>query len=161
MNKCLFPILTILSMVACHGDHSHDVVELRLVVDNNKAAIEFEVGGDALFGIEKAPENEEQQKILADARDQFMANLPQMISFQEGQSCSFSSEEPVQFEEKGHHYHAGLEVIMDCEKPIPGSVLSFNVKAKYDEINKINLELTAAGVKEHGLSAAGGSYTLP
>ena len=50
---------------------------------------------------------------------------------------------------------------MDCEKPIPGSVLSFNVKAKYDEINKINLELTAAGVKEHGLSAAGGSYTLP
>ena len=68
MNKRVFSIFSILILVACHGDHSHDVVELRLVVDNNKAAIEFEVGGDALFGIEKAPENEEQQKILAAAR---------------------------------------------------------------------------------------------
>lgn len=161
MNKCLFLILTLTTLISCHDDHSHDVVELRLVVDDNKAAVEFEVGGDALFGIERAPENEEQKKILADARDQFMANLPQMISFQDGQSCSFSSEEPVQFEEKGHHYHAGLEVIMECEKPVSGSVLYFNIKAKYDEINKVNLELAAAGVKERGLSAASGTYTLP
>jgi hypothetical protein len=161
MNKYLLAIFLSLAAFACHGDHSHDVVMLRLVIDNNKAAIEFEVGGDALFDIEKAPENEEQKKTLSVARDKFLSSLPQMIAFQEGQTCTFSSEEPVRFEEKGHHYHAGLEVIMECENPVQGSTLTFNLKPLYDEINKVNLELTAVGVEEHGLSAAGGSYTLP
>ena len=161
MIRSLAVSLAILFMVACHHEHAHDVVEIKAVVDGKKAAIEFEAGGDAFFGIAEAPANKEEEQILEQARDQFIQNLPSAIAFTGDQSCTFSSEEPVQFEESGHHHHAALEVIMDCAQPISGSVITFQFKSSYDEVNKVNIELTAAGLEERGLSAAGGTFQFP
>ena len=142
------------------SSHTHGHVELKIAVDGDKVEMELAAPGESIVGFEHAAENDEQKKMVEDARAK-LADTAALFTMTEAAGCSPTSSE-VELHMEGDHSAFEAEYAFTCTNVAALDTIETKLISLYPKIEEIDVDYaTAAGQGSVELEAGSTVITLP
>lgn len=129
------------------GTHVHGLGKVSLAFDGKVGKIEMEIPADSLFGFEHEAKTKKDIQAKEESLKKLEEKISDMIVFSSELKCQITKDNFKVNQEKNHS-DVDAEFSVACQKPIVGSIISFNFQKLFPRFKKIHVDVIADAVQK-------------